>query len=152
MAAQAFVGFTVYGLALSLVVSAATVIRRRDTIILILAATIIWGIFVEDETAPGMIRYLTFAALMTVGILLARRLVSSARVGARIGVGAVLPAALCGVGGLVFHGLAERHLTEMMHGGSALGGLTWGLWLGLAVGLGVTIGAELVEWLVRKIK
>jgi hypothetical protein len=150
MAAQAFVGFTIYGLALSLVVSAATVIRRRDTTILILAATIVWGIFVEGETTAGMIRFLTFAALIALGVLWARRLAERSHAGTRIVLGTVLPAVLGGLGGLIFHGLAERLLSETVYGGSAVGGLTWGLWLGLAVGLGVTIGGEMVEWIVRK--
>jgi hypothetical protein len=150
MAAQAFVGFTVYGLALSLVVSAATVIRRRDTIILILAATIVWGIFVEDETTPGMIRYLTFCTLMTLGVLWARRLASGSLAGARVVLGALLPAVLCALGGLGFHRIAQQRFPNMIQGGSAVGGLTWGLWLGLAVGLGVAIGGELVGWIVKK--
>lgn len=150
MAAQAFVGFTVYGLALSLVVSAATVIRRRDTIIMILAATIVWGMFVEDETTPGMIRYLTFGTLMTIGVLWARSLASSSRAGARIVLGTVLPAALCALGGLGFHSIAQQRFPKIVQGSSAVGGLTWGLWLGLAVGLGVAVGGELVGWIAKK--
>ena len=146
-----FVVFTIYGLAFSLMSSASTVIRRRDTIILILAATIIWGIFVEEQVALGMIRYLFFAVLIVVGVLVSRRGSAGSSGAKRILLGGIVPAVLCGVGGFIYLGLVDWLARSGADTGRAmLGGLSWGLSLGLAVGLGVSIGNEVVECLVRK--
>lgn len=147
---QAFVVFMTYGLAFALISSASTVIRRRDTIILILAATIIWGIFVEKGNSLGMVRYLTFAALMTVGVALGRSMAADQRPFVRISMGAVIPAVLCGIGGLVYYviiGWLGRAAVDL--GSTWTFGLSWGLSLGLAVGLGVAVGCEIVGSMVR---
>jgi hypothetical protein len=140
-----------YGLAFALISSAATVIRRRDTTILILAATIIWGIFVEKGNSLGMVRYLTFAVLMTLGVMLGRRTAIGRRPFMRISMGAVTPALLCGVGGLVYYviiGQTGRVAADL--GATWTFGLSWGLSLGLAVGMGVAVGCEIVGCMVRK--
>jgi hypothetical protein len=58
---RTFVLFIIYGLAFSLISSASTVIRRKDAVILVLAATIIWGIFLEAHLAVSMMRCLALA-------------------------------------------------------------------------------------------
>lgn len=152
-AGQAFVGFTIYGFALSLIAAASTVIRRRDTIILILAATIIWGIFVVEGRPSGMIHFLLFAALVTAGVLAARGLATGFGSAARIGLGALLPAVLCGAGGLVYYGLAGPSSAEVLDLKAGLSmGFSWGLALGVAVGLGLSVGAEVLEWMLSKDK
>lgn len=148
-----FVIFTIYGLAFSLISSASTVIRRRDTTILILAATIIWGIFVEEQVALGMIRYIVFAALIVVGVLASRKGSTGLPGAKRILLGGVVPAVLCGVGGFVYHGLVDWLARSGPGTGRAmLGGLSWGISLGLAVGLGISIGNEVVECLMSKVR
>lgn len=148
---EAFVVFTIYGLAFALISSASTVIRRRDTIILILAATIIWGIFVEHNKALGMIRYMVFAALITVGVSIGRWLAARRRMAVRLPAAAILPALLCGVGGMIYYGLLGwlRPLAVELGKGWTFG-LSWGFSLGLAVGFGVAIGCEIVGCMVRK--
>jgi hypothetical protein len=147
----AFVVFNIYGLAFSLISSAGTVIRRRDTVILILAATIMWGIFLAQHLALEMIRFLIFASLITVGVL-AGKAIAAGRSGAvRIAVSAVLSGVLCGIGGLLYHGLSL--LPGPAPSGSAAGpvaSVCWGLSLGVAVGLGVSIGNEVAGWVVSK--
>lgn len=146
-----FVGFTIYGLAFSLIAAASLVIRRRDVIILILASTVIWGIFVVRAKALGMVHFIAFATLITAGVLLGGRVSAPSGTGVRIGLGALVPCGLCGAGGLVYYGLVS-HLSPALEGaagGFGLG-LAWGLSLGLAVGLGVTIGHEVVQWMRRR--
>lgn len=147
---EAFVVFTTYGLAFSLIASASIVIRSRDTIILILAATVIWGVFVESNKNLGMVRYITFAALITVGVAVGRRLSAYRPAAVRVAVTAAAPAALCGAGGLLYYGLlgAFRPAVVDLGRGWAFG-LSWGLSLGLAVGFGVAAGCEIVECIVR---
>jgi hypothetical protein len=150
-AEAAFVVFTIYGLAFSLISSGSRVIRRRDTVILILAATIIWGIFVEQQKALGMIRFMTFATLMTVGVSLARSVSSTLGRVARVGIGAALPMVLCGAGGLIYCSLVGWLRPGVVDvGRGPVFGLSLGLALGLAVGLGVAVGSEVVEWIAGK--
>jgi len=142
---HAFVMFVTYGLAYSLLAAAATVVRRRDAVILILAATIIWGVFVETERT-GMVRFLIFAALVTIGILGSLRVASPTRTSLRIVSGALVPAILCGLGGLIVYGLALGGRLPAGLSGSLLGGFVWGFALGVAVGIGVTTGVEVIRW------
>ncbi len=148
---EAFVVFTTYGLAFSLIASASTVIRRRDTIILILAATVIWGVFVESNKNLGMVRYITFAALITVGVAVGRRLSGYHAAAARVAMTAAAPAVLCGAGGLLYYGLLGAFRPAVIDLGRGWAfGLSWGLSLGLAVGFGVATGCEIVECIVRR--
>ena len=148
-----FVGFVVYGLAISLIAAAAKVMRKRDTIILILSATILWVIFVEVRQVLAMVRFLVFASLVTVAVLAADRAWARSRGWLRVIGGALLPAGLCCVAGVVYYGLAGRF------GPSAAAtslskemviGITWGISLGLAVGLGLALGSEVLGWLTNK--
>jgi hypothetical protein len=148
---EAFVIFNIYGHAFALIAAASTVIRRRDTTILILAATIMWGIFLAKELAMEMVRFLAFSALIIVGIRigLVRR---AGRPGLRrVLLTSLLTGALCGAGGLVYHAVA-RLVGSADYGlmGSFGVALCWGFALGFAVSLGVSIGNEVVEWMMRR--
>lgn len=150
---DAFVTFNIYGLAFSLMASASTVIRRRDTTILILAATIIWGIFVAKGLASEMIRFILFAALITIGIRMGIGRTVKASRGARIGLSTVMGGIFCAVGGLVYYwvgGLLGAPESSVA-GGIAVG-LLWGLSLGIAVSVGVASGNEVLDWIARKPK
>jgi len=148
---DAFVTFNIYGLAFSLIASASIVIRRRDTTILILAATIMWGVFMAKGLASEMIRFVTFAALITIGLKVGvATTVMGSRV-ARVGWSTVLAGIFCALGGLVYY-WAGRLLAapeRVVAGGIAVG-LLWGLSLGAAVAVGVTFGNEVLDWIARK--
>ena len=145
-----FVFFVVYGLAISLVAAASTVMRRRDTVIVILAATIAWVVFVESRQLLGMLRFLVFSALTTVGVGAAGRTASGKRAWIRIARGAAFPAGLCCAAGLVYYGLASRFGAAPSSASRDLVvGSVWGLCLGLAVGLGLALGREALRWMSR---
>lgn len=149
---EAFVIFNIYGHAFSLIAAAATVIRRRDRIILILAATVMWGIFVAKEMALEMVRFVLFASLTTVGVRLGVRLTPASTVG-RVMVRAAVCGVLCGIGGLAYQGFGTLFgAPEYGLMGDAATALVWGLALGLAVGLGIAIGSEVVGWMAKKAK
>jgi hypothetical protein len=146
-----FVYFVTYGLALSLIASTSMVIRKRDTVIIILAATIIWVIFVETRELLGMIRFLLFASMTTLGVSLADGTGGASRPGLRILGRAILPGVLCGAAGLAYYGLVARlgPVPGDVHRELAVG-CAWGFSLGLAVGLGISVGSELVRWMSRE--
>jgi hypothetical protein len=205
----AFVFFIIYGLAFSLISSASTVIRKKDAVILILAATVIWGIFLEGHLAVsmirclalatcivfairwvpvrrissgfraiawrdiitavlavsivwgvitariealGMMRFITFAALVTLGLLIGRGLSSDWAGGWRVCLGTVFPAVLCGIGGLIYRGVVGGLVPVGADIGRPVVGAFWGLSLGLAVGLGISIGREVVEWMAGRVR
>ncbi len=140
--------FVTYGLAYSLIASAATAVRRRDAMIVILASTVFWGIFVESERG-SMARFLIFATLITIGILSALWMTRRNRASLRIVAGAALPALLCGFGGFIIYGFAiGANIPDSLYG-SLSSGFTWGFSLGIAVGLGVTLGVEVLRWRMR---
>lgn len=150
-----FVGIVIYGLAISLIASAARTIRIRDTIILILAATIVWAIFVEVRQVFGMVRFLLFASVATSGVLLARRAFGTVAGLARVVAGSLIPALACCLAGLVYYGIAAR----LGHGlgGAPLSlsrdlpaGAVWGFSLGVAVGLGLSVGGEVLRWMSKE--
>ena len=149
----AFVTFNIYGLAFSLIASASTVMRRRDTTILILAATVIWGIFVAEGLASEMIRFILFASLITIGIRIGTSRPEGVRGGCRIGYATLLGGALCAAGGMVYYAAGNLlgATSAAVAGGVAVGFL-WGLSLGAAVSIGVCSGAEVVDWIARKAK
>jgi hypothetical protein len=147
-----FVVFVSYGLALSLICASSNVMRGRDTIILTLAATLIWGIFVEGHRLL-MLRFLAFAWLILAGLQLSHRLVAASRVGPRVLVGTLLPAAFCGIGGLVYYGVMGFVAPlDLQITGGLTGGLVWGGTLGLAIGLGISAGNGIKRWLMNRAK
>jgi hypothetical protein len=148
---EAFVIFNIYGHAFSLIAAASTVIRRRDTTILILAATIMWGIFLAEEMAMEMVRFLAFSTLITIGIRIGLRRMAERPGPGRVLLTSVLAGLLCGIGGLVYHGVGSL-LNSADYGlmGSAGVALFWGFVLGFAVALGISLGFEVVEWMMRK--
>lgn len=146
-----FVGFVTYGLAISLVASAARVIRRRDTVILLLAATIVWVVFVEVRQLSGMFRFLVLASAITLGVLRADSLTAGKPRSVRAVWGILLPGVLCGAAGTVYYALAA--LAGRMPGelpDLLAAAATSGLVLGLAVGLGIWAGGELLRWMSRE--
>jgi hypothetical protein len=150
-----FVGLVIYGLAVSLVVSAALVMRARDTIILILAATIVWVVFVEVEQVFGMVRFLVFASVATSAVLYAVRSFARARRSVRVLVGSLIPALACSLAGLAYYGLAAGAGTGPADGAAGASrdlpaGLVWGFSLGVAVGLGLSVGREILKWMSKE--
>jgi len=146
-----FVGFVTYGLAVSLIASAARVIRRRDTVILLLAATIAWVVFVEVGQIAGMLRFLVYASAVTVGVRRGGRLADGRSPWVRAASGVLTPAAACGVAGTAYYGLAA--LSGRMPGATPdllAVGATSGIALGLAVGPGLWAGGELLRWMNRE--
>jgi hypothetical protein len=150
---EAFVLFNIYGFAFSLIAAASTVMRRRDTTILILAATIMWGIFVAREMAMEMVRFLAFSALITVGVRIALRSLAYRPGVRRVVLTSVLTGGLCGIGGFAYH-LTGTLLRAAEYGLMSSSGvaLFWSFALGFAVGLGISIGSEVVEWMMRKVQ
>jgi hypothetical protein len=148
---DAFVTLNIYGLAFSLIAAASTVMRRRDTTILILAATIIWGIFVAEGLASEMVRFVLFAALITLGVRIGIGRSAGGSGGSQIGLSTVLGGVFCAIGGFAYYG-AGRLLgaPETAIAGGIAVGVLWGLSLGVAVCLGVSAGHEVVNWIARK--
>jgi hypothetical protein len=148
---EAFVVFNIYGHAFSLIAAASTVIRRRDTTILILAATIMWGIFVAREMAMEMVRFLVFSSLIAVGIRMGLVRMAERPGSRRVVLTSLLTGVLCGAGGLAYH-WAGRTLNPAGYGlmGNTAVALCWGFALGLAVALGISLGSEVVEWMMRR--
>jgi hypothetical protein len=146
-----FVFFVVYGLAISLIAAASKMIRKRDAVIVILAATIAWVIFVETRQLLGMIRFLVFASLATLGVLAGDRAWSGVKPWQRVAFGALLPAGLCCAAGLAYYGLVARfgHAAAGPARELAVGG-AWGFSLGLAVGLGLALGSEVLRWMSKE--
>ena len=144
-----FIGFVIYGLAISLVVAASRSMRARDTAILILGATIIWGVFIETGDRVGMIQFLLFAAATSYVLRLADRVWGGAGRGWRLLAGIGGPALVCLLLGLGYFGLAGRASGGNALPNSLITGATWGLALGLAVGLGLSVGGELLRWMSR---
>jgi hypothetical protein len=122
--------------------------RGRDTVILILAATIIWGVFVETGGRVRMIRFLLFASGVTYMLRLADRVWAGAATGRRMFGGIASPALVCLLIGLVYFAITARFRGNVLPH-SLLTGATWGFSLGLAVGLGLSIGGELLKWMSR---
>ena len=147
---DAFVTFNIYGLAFSLIASASIAIRRRDTTILILAATIMWGIFMAKGLASEMIRFVTFAALIAIGLRIGMGRATKASRVARVALSTVMGGIFCALGGLVYYwagGLLAA--PECAVAGGIAVGLLWGLSLGVAVSVGVSSGNEVLGWIAR---
>ncbi len=148
---NAFVIFNIYGLAFSLIGSASTVMRRRDTTILILAATVMWGIFMARGMSSEMIRFLLFAALITIGLRIGGRRVAMASSAARIGLNTLIGGAMAGIGGMIYYGVGGLlGAPDAATAGGVAVGLLWGLSLGVAVNLGVVSGSEVVDCIAGK--
>jgi hypothetical protein len=148
---DAFVTFNIYGLAFSLIASASIVIRRRDTTILILAATIMWGIFMARGLASEMIRFVLFAALITVGLRIGIRRATGSSSVARVCLSTIVGGIFCAFGGLAYYWVGGLlGAPESAVAGGVAVGLLWGLSLGLAVSVGVSSGNEVIDWIARK--
>jgi hypothetical protein len=148
---DAFVIFNIYGLAFSLIASASTVMRRRDTTILILAATVMWGIFMAKGMSSEMIRFLLFASLITIGLRIGRGRAAMASKMAGIGLSTLLGGAMAGIGGLAYYGAGGlRGAPDAATAGGVAVGLLWGLSLGVAVNLGVASGSEVMDCIAGK--
>jgi hypothetical protein len=143
---HAFVIFNVYGLAFSLIAAASTVMRRRDTTILILAATVMWGIFMAKGMSSEMVRFLLFASLITAGLRVGRGRAATLSHAGRIGLSTVLGGTMAGIGGLLYYGVGGAlGAPDAATAGGLAVGLLWGLSLGVAVNLGVASGSEVID-------
>jgi hypothetical protein len=150
---DAFVTFNVYGLAFSLVASASTVMRRRDTAILILAATVIWGIFVARGLASEMIRFILFASLITIGVRMGISPNGRSSGGALVGRSTIIGGSFCAAGGMGYYWVGGLlGAPDSAVAGGVLVGLLWGFSLGVAVSLGVSFGNGVVNWITPKVK
>lgn len=146
-----FVLFVTYGLAFSLLVAASRYLKARDAAILILLASIIWGVVVERPGPYGMVRFLLFASGAAIGFDRAVKLGRNASAGKRFALRVILPMFYCGLAGVVYHLVAgdlSGSLAEISRIGAV--GLIWGLCLGFAVGLGLSIGREVINWVAER--
>lgn len=134
-----------------MIASASTVMRRRDTTILILAATVMWGIFVAKGMSSEMIRFLLFASLITIGLRIGRERAAMASYAARVGLSILMGGAMAGIGGLAYYGTGGLlGAPDAATAGGVAVGLLWGLSLGVAVNLGVASGSEVMDWIAGK--
>jgi hypothetical protein len=146
-----FALFVTYGFAFSLLVAASRYLRARDSAVLILLASVIWGIVVERPGPYGMVRFLLFASGAAIGYDRAVKAGRNASAGTGFALRLLVPAFYCGVGGVLYHLVAgdlSGSLTEISRGAGV--GLIWGGCLGLAVGLGLSIGREVIRWAAGK--
>jgi hypothetical protein len=146
-----FALFVTYGLAFSLLVAASRYLKARDAAILILVASVIWGVVVERPGPYGMVRFLLFASGAAIGFDRAVKRGRNSSSGVRFAYRVVLPTFYCGIAGVVYHLVAgdlSGSLAEISRVGAV--GLIWGLCLGLAVGLGLSIGREVISWAAEK--
>jgi hypothetical protein len=146
-----FALFVTYGLAFSLLVAASRYLRARDAAILILVASVIWGVVVERPGPYGMVRFLLFASGAAIGFDRAVKLGRNASRGQRFALRVLIPMIYCGLGGVVYH-LVAGDLSGSFSEISRIGvvGLIWGVCLGLAVGLGLSVGREVINWVAEK--
>jgi hypothetical protein len=146
-----FALFVTYGMAFSLLVSASRYLRAKDAAILILVASVIWGVAVERPGPGGMVRFLLLASGAAIGFDRAVKAGRNTSTGKRFVLRVLFPTLYCGLGGVVYHLVAgdlSGNLGEISRGGVV--GLVWGLCLGLAVGLGLSIGREVINWAAEK--
>jgi len=146
-----FALFVTYGLAFSLLVAASRYLRAKDAAILILVASVIWGVLVERPGPYGMVRFLLFAAGAAIGFDRAVKFGRNSSAGRRFAFRVLLPMFYCGLAGVVYH-LVAGDLSGTLDDIARTGvvGLIWGLCLGLAVGLGLSIGREVINWVAEK--
>jgi len=146
-----FALFVTYGLAFSLLVAASRYLKARDAAILILLASVIWGVVVERPGPYGMVRFLLFASGAAIGFDRAAKLGRNASAAKRFALRVILPTFYCGIAGIVYHLVAgdlSGSLAEISRIGAV--GLIWGLCLGFAVGLGLSIGREVINWVAER--
>ena len=142
-----FALFVIYGLAFSLLVAASRYLGPRDAAVLILAASVVWGVAVERPGPYGMVRFLLLASGAALGFERAVKIGRAAGTPGRVALRVLLPTLYCGLGGLVYHLVAgdlNGPMADVFMG--AMVGLIWGLCLGFAVGLGLSIGREVINW------
>jgi len=146
-----FALFVIYGMAFSLLVAASMYLKARDGAILILIASVIWGVAVERPGPYGMVRFLLLVSGIAIGFDMAVKLGRNASPGLRFSLRVLFATLYCGLGGIVYQLVAgdlSGSLSEIA-GGAAVG-LVWGLFLGFAVGLGLSVGKEVVTWVAEK--
>lgn len=146
-----FALFVTYGLAFSLLVAASRYLKARDAAILILVASVIWGVVVERPGPYGMVRFLLFASGAAIGFDRAVKVGRNASGAGRFVLRVIYPMFYCGIAGIVYHLVAgdlSGTLGEIARIGAV--GLVWGLCLGFAVGLGLSIGREVINWVAEK--
>jgi len=146
-----FALFVTYGLAFSLLVAASRYLKARDAAILILLASVIWGVVVERPGPYGMVRFLLFASGAAIGFDRAVKLGRNASAGMRFALRIIFPMFYCSIAGIVYHLVAgdlSGSLAEISRIGAV--GLIWGLCLGFAVGLGLSIGREVINWVAER--
>ena len=146
-----FALFVTYGLAFSLLVAASRYLKARDAAILILLASVIWGVLVERPGPYGMVRFLLLASGAAIGFDRAVKLGRNMSAGRRFALRVILPTFYCGIAGIVYHLVAgdlSGSLAEITRIGAV--GLIWGLCLGFAVGLGLSIGREVINWVAER--
>jgi hypothetical protein len=142
-----FALFVIYGLAFSLLVAASRYLGPKDAAVLILAASVVWGVAVERPGPYGMVRFLLLASAVELGFGRAVKLGRTAGTAGRVVLRILLPTVYCGLGGLVYHLVAgdlNGPMAEIFMGATV--GSIWGLCLGFAVGLGLSIGREVINW------
>lgn len=143
--------FVTYGLAFSLLVAASRYLKAKDAAILILAASVIWGVAVERPGPYGMVRFLLLASSAAIGFDRAVKLGRNAATAVRFVRRIFFPTLYCGIGGVVYHLVAgdlSGSMAEISRGAAV--GLVWGVCLGFAVGLGLSIGREVLNWVAEK--
>jgi hypothetical protein len=146
-----FALFVTYGLAFSLLVAASRYLKAKDAAILILLASVIWGVVVERPGPYGMVRFLLFASGAAIGFDRAVKLGRNSSAARRFALRIILPVFYCGIAGVVYHLVAgdlSGSLAEIARAGVV--GLIWGVCLGFAVGLGLSIGREVINWVAEK--
>lgn len=146
-----FTLFVTYGLAFSLLVASSRYLRARDAAVLILGASVIWGLAVERPGPYGMVRFLLLASGAAIGFDSAVSLGRKASTVRGFALRVLFPTLYCGISGIVYHLVAgdlSGTLAEISRGAAV--GLIWGLCLGFAVGLGLSIGREVIDWTAEK--
>lgn len=146
-----FALFATYGLAFSLLVAASRYLKAKDAAILILLASVAWGVVVERPGPYGMVRFLLLASGAAIGFDRAVKVGRNASACKRFALRVIFPMFYCGIAGVVYHLVAgdlSGSLAEISRVGAV--GLIWGLCLGFAVGLGLSIGREVINWVAEK--
>lgn len=146
-----FALFVTYGLAFSLLVASSRYLRARDAAVLILGASVIWGLAIERPGPYGMVRFLLLASGAAIGFDTAVSLGRKTSTIKRFALRVLFPTLYCGISGIVYHLVAgdlSGTLAEISRGAAV--GLIWGLCLGFAVGLGLSIGREVINWTAEK--
>ena len=118
---------------------------------LILGASVIWGLAIERPGPYGMVRFLLLASGAAIGFDTAVSLGRKTSTIKRFALRVLFPTLYCGISGIGYHRVAgdlSGTLAEISRGAAV--GLIWGLCLGVAVGVGLSIGREVINWTAEK--